>query len=69
LQASFGSGSLCRNSLTRVCLETAVSFLSLGDSVAKTSAVRVAGFDFSFCDREVCERDAFDLGGWMGLVW
>jgi hypothetical protein len=61
LQASFGSGSLCRNSLARVYLEAAVSFLSLGDSVAKASAVRVAGFGVSFGKRAVCDRDPFDL--------
>jgi hypothetical protein len=51
-----------------VYLETAASFLSLGDSVAKASAVRVVGSNVCFCERPACVRDAFDLGGWMGLV-
>jgi hypothetical protein len=69
VHVSSGSGSLRRNSLTRLCLETAAWFLSLGDSVAKASAVKVAGFGVSVCKRSACERDEFDLGGWMGLVW
>lgn len=63
LLGSSGSGSRCRKSLMRVSWYVASSFLWVDDSLVKASAVRVAGFDFSFC-----ERDAFDLGGRMGSV-
>ena len=47
----------------RAILYAAASCLSVDDSLVKASAVRIAGFDFSFC-----ERDAFDLGGRIGSV-
>jgi len=63
LLGSSGSVSRCRKPLMRAILYAAASCLSVDDSLVKASAVRIAGFDFSFC-----ERDAFDLGGRIGSV-